>query len=98
MFEELEGQLLKLAAQLANTTQLLEILLAAEGVAMDRVEQRCWKWLAAGKGQTKGVCEQREYANKGSMRLGIARTALRVCGFLVFPIYSYNLLLNSNLC
>jgi len=72
---------------------MLEILLTAGGAALDRVEQRCWKWLAAGQGRTKGVGEQREYANKGNMRLEIAYTALCVCGFLVFSIYSYNLLL-----
>ena len=44
---------------------MLEILLAAGGAALDRVEQR-------------------EYANKGNMGLEIARTALCVCGFLVF--------------
>ena len=63
---------------------VLEILLAAGGAALDRVEQRCWKWLATSQGRTKGVCKQREYANKGSMGLEIARTALCVCGFLVF--------------
>jgi len=64
----------------------------------------CWR-CGAGQDQTKGVYEQWEYANKGNMELEIARTALCVCGFLVFNILlqpstlsSLKLPLNNNLC